>query len=84
MCIKKGPKKIQIFGTDFSEKKNNQKNIFFLEKKNAFLIFFLILIFSWKTDKLDSKVDKSTKIMCLRHSNNLGKEMTKFEYILKC
>ena len=69
---KKFQKKIQNFGKDFSVKsrektklKKNKKSNFF-RKKNDFFIFFPIRIFSWKTDKLDPKLAKSGKNMCLR------------------
>jgi hypothetical protein len=69
---KKFQKKIQNFGKDFSVKsrektklKKNKKSNFF-RKKKKFCIFFPIRIFSWKTDKLDPKLAKSGKNMCLR------------------
>ena len=47
------PEKCEKMSKNKNFKKKN-KYIFF-RKKNIFLIFFGILIFSWKTDKLDQK-----------------------------
>ena len=69
---KKFQKKIQNFGKDFSVKSREKtklkktKNPIFFEKKIIFIVFFPIRIFSWKTDKLDPKLAKSSKNMCLR------------------
>ena len=46
------------------QKKKN-KYIFF-SKKKYFFDFFVILIFSWKTDKSDQKLAKSVGNICLR------------------
>ena len=74
---KNSKKKCHIFGKDFSVKKwgkkNSKKNAFwFFSKKKYFFDVFLILFFSWKTDKLDPKLVKVGKNMCLCHINNLG------------
>ena len=54
----------------FWKKNLKQKN-----SKKFFWTFFLILIFSWKTDKLDPKLAKSITDMCLRHINYFGKKI---------
>ena len=78
-------KKIQNFNKDFNVKsrkktklKKNKKSNFF-RKKNNFCIFFLIRIFSWKTDKLDPKLAKSGKSMCLQRWANHVVLLTWFE-----
>ena len=52
-----------------------KKNLQQKKLKKTFLNFFLILIFSWKTDKLDPKLAKSITDMCLRHINYFGKKI---------
>ena len=54
----------------FWKKNLKQKN-----SKKIIFEFFLLYIFSWKTDKLDPKMAKSIKNMCLRHMNYFGKEI---------
>ena len=61
---KNDQKQFYIFGKDFSvknsEKKIKKKQFFnFFRKKNTFLIFVLIVFFSWKTDKLGPKLTKT-------------------------
>ena len=60
-----------------NKKKNSNKkiNTFFFEKK-IFFDFFVILIFSWKTDKLDQKLAKSAGNICLRDIKKFGGEIT--------
>ena len=58
MWVKRSKKQIQIFGKDFSVKNSKKSFFFFFEKKKCFFDFFLIHIFSWKTDKLNPKLDK--------------------------
>ena len=73
---------VRDFSVKKSEKKLKKNNFFNLfRKKNTFLIFFN-LIFSWKTDKLDSKL--TDKNMFLHHINNLGRKITHFEYSKVC
>ena len=79
---KKFQKQNSKFGKDFSvkkskktkklTKKNKKSNVF--RKKKDFLIIFLIRIFSWKTDKLDQKLAKSVRNICLRDIENFGGE----------
>ena len=49
-----------------------------------FLFFFPIHIFSWKTDKLDPKLAKSGKNMCLRPIYNFGEKKKSNLKVLKC
>jgi hypothetical protein len=42
-------------------------------------LFFIVVFFSWKTDKLDTKLFKTNKNMCSRHINNFGEKITSFE-----
>ena len=51
-------------------------NTFFFRKKNIFLIFFVILIFSWKTDKSDQKLAKSVGNICLRDIKKFWEKVT--------
>ena len=66
---KKFQKKNSDFDKNFSvksrEKTKLKKNNFF-RKKNDLFIFFPIRIFSRETDKLDPKLAKRGKNMCLR------------------
>ena len=50
-------------------------NTFFFEKK-IFFDFFVILIFSWKTDKSDQKLAKSVGNICLRDIKKNWKKVT--------
>jgi hypothetical protein len=83
-------KKIQNCGKDFSVKSREKtklkktKNPIFPEKKMIFLFFFLIRIFSWKTDKLDPKRAKSGKHMGLRPIYNFCEKTKSTLKILKC
>ena len=78
---KNDQKKFHIFGKDFSVKnagkKNSEKNNFsiFFEKK-YFFDFFLILFFSWKTDKLNKKPTKVDNNMRLCHIKNFREKIT--------
>ena len=55
------------------QKKN--KYIFF-SKKKYFFDFFVILIFSWKTDKSDQKLAKSVGNIRLRDINKFWEKVT--------
>ena len=55
------------------QKKN--KYIFF-SKKKYFFDFFVILIFSWKTDKSDQKLAKSVGNICLRDIKKFWEKVT--------
>ena len=55
------------------QKKN--KYIFF-SKKKYFFDFFVILIFSWKTDKFDQKLAKSVGNICLPDIKNFWGKIT--------
>ena len=55
--------------------KKKNKYIFF-RKKKYFFDCFVILIFSWKTDKLDQKLAKSVGNICLRDIKNFGEKIT--------
>ena len=58
--------------TKNSKKKN--KYIFF--RKKIFFDFFVILIFSWKTDKSDQKLAKSVGNICLRDIKKFWEKVT--------
>ena len=69
----KGDTDFSLLGQNFPhflEKNLKQKN-----SKKIIFEFFLLHIFSWKTDKLDPKLAKSITNMCLRHINYFGKEI---------
>ena len=53
-------------------------------KKNTDLMFFQSYLFSWKTNKLDPKLTKTDKNMCLRHIKNFRQKKTQFEYSKVC
>ena len=50
-------------------------NTFFFRKK-IFFDFFVILIFSWKTDKSDQKLAKSVGNICLRDIKKFWEKVT--------
>ena len=54
----------------FWKKNLKQKN-----SKKIIFEFFLLHIFSWKTNKLDPKLAKTITNICLRHINYFGKEI---------
>ena len=60
-----------------SENKKFKKkiNTFFFRKKKYFFDFFVILIFSWKTDKFDQKLAKSVGNICLRDIKNFWEKI---------
>ena len=49
-----------------------------IQKTNKYIVFdfFVILIFSWKTDKLDQKLTKSVGSRCLHDIKNFGEKIT--------
>ena len=55
--------------------KKKNKYIFF-SKKKYFFDFFVILIFSWKTDKFDQKLAKSVGNTCPRDIKNFWGKIT--------
>ena len=63
----------------FWKKNLKQKN-----SKKIIFEFFLLYIFSWKTDKLDPKLAKIITDMCSRHINHFGKKIIQFEYFKVC
>ena len=77
-------KQCHIFGKDFSVKKFKKKCFLIFLKKKYFFDFFLNRFFSWKIDKLDSKLGKTDKNICFRYIKNVGQKITQIEYSKVC
>ena len=62
---------------NFKKQKIKKKNKYiFFSKKKYFFDFFVILMFSWKTDKFDQKLAKSVENICLRDIKNFWGKIT--------
>ena len=58
------------------KQKIRKKNKYIFFRKKIFFDFFVILIFSWKTDKSDQKLAKSVGNICLRDIKKFWEKVT--------